>query len=174
MPESKEKNAEQLKKKTSSSSRKKTTKAKTTKTKTTARTAKAPKKPQKKIEEKPKTAEEKIGGEEQYEEEDWGEKLSAIAQKAFDTVKDGVQKLSDFASDSSQVAKVKFEILNLSSDRKSLLREVGEKLWRLHKQNSIDNIEDKFKIEFNKLAEFEKKIAAKEKEVEAVSKKEHK
>lgn len=171
MPESKEKSTKTTKKKTSSTSRGKTTKAKTTRAKTTAGTKKAPKKPQEKIKEEPKTAEEKIGGEEKFEEEDWGEKLSVIAQKAFDAVKDGVQKLSDFATDSSQVAKIKFEILNLSSDRKSLLREVGEKLWRLHKQNSIGNIEEKFKIEFDKLANFEKKIAAKEKEVDAVSKK---
>lgn len=174
MPESKEKSTKQPKKKTASAARKKATGTKTTKTKTKTTT----KKPREKTEEQPKATEEKIGTEEKYEEkyeeEDWGEKLSVIAQKAFDAVKDGVQKLSDFATDSSQVAKIKFEILNLSSDRKSLLREVGEKLWRLHKQNSIEDIEARFKIEFDKLADFEKKIAAKEKEVDAVSKKEHK
>lgn len=106
-----------------------------------------------------------------FDEDNLGDRLSAIAQKAYDAVKDGVHKLSDFASDSSQVAKIKFEILNLSSDRKSLLRDVGQKLWKLHKEKSLNNIEEKFKKEFDKIAEFERQIAAKEKEVQAVSKK---
>jgi hypothetical protein len=106
-----------------------------------------------------------------FDEENMGDRLSTIAQKAYDAVKDGVQKLSDYASEGSQIAKMKFEILNLSSDRKSLLREVGQKLWKLHKEKSLVNIDEKFKKEFEKIAQLEKQIAAKEKEVQAVSKK---
>jgi hypothetical protein len=142
--------------------------------KTTTSRAKATKKkprPAEKSKAKPKATEEPKTKQADFDEDNLGERLSVIAQKAYDAVKDGVQKLSDFASEGSQVAKMKFEILNLSSDRKSLLRDVGQKLWKLHKDKSLINIEEKFKKEFDKIAELEKQIAAKEKEMHAVSKK---
>lgn len=146
--------------------------------KTTTSRAKATKKkplrgprPAEKSKAKPKATEEPKTKQADFDEDNLGDRLSVIAQKAYDAVKDGVQKLSDFASEGSQVAKMKFEILNLSSDRKSLLRDVGQKLWKLHKDKSLNNIEERFKKEFSKIAELEKQIAAKEKEMHAVSKK---
>lgn len=146
--------------------------------KTTTSRAKATKKkplrgpmPAEKSKAKPKGTEEPKTKQADFDEDNLGDRLSVIAQKAYDAVKDGVQKLSDFASEGSQVAKMKFEILNLSSDRKSLLRDVGQKLWKLHKDKSLNNIEERFKKEFSKIAELEKQIAAKEKEMHAVSKK---
>ena len=153
MPEAKKRSPKTPRKST-------TTRAKTTKKKT-AQESKA----------KAKTAQEPKTSTTDFDEDNLGERLSVIAQKAYDAVKDGVQKLSDFASEGSQVAKMKFEILNLSSDRKSLLREVGQKLWKLHKDKSLNNIEEKFKKEFAKIAELEKQIAAKEKQMHAASKK---
>lgn len=163
MPESKAKNTK------SSAAKKTTTKKSTTGAKKQTRAKKA----SEETKAKSQTTQESKKKQEEYKGEDWGDKLSDIAQKAYDAVKDGVQKLSDFASESSHVAKIKFEILNLSSDRKSLLKDVGQKFWNLHKAKSLQNLEDKFKSEFKKLADLEKKIAAKEKEVETVSEREN-
>jgi hypothetical protein len=140
--------------------------------KSTTSSAKAKKKkPTQQSKPKSKASEEPKTTKTDFSEDNLGERLNMIAQKAYDAVKDGVQKLSDFASEGSQVAKMKFEILNLSSDRKSLLRDVGQKLWKLHKDKSLQNIDEKFKKEFAKIAELEKQIAAKEKEMHTVSKK---
>lgn len=140
---------------------------------TTSKAAPKPKTSKKKTQEeassKSKAHEQPKDKKQEYDEDNLGEKLGAMAEKVFESMKIGVQKLSDFASDSSQVAKIKFEILNLNSDRKSLLRDVGQKLWKLHKEKSLENIEEKFKNEFKKIADMESKIAQKEKEVETVS-----
>jgi len=153
MPEAKKRSPKRPRKSTASSAK--------TKQKKSAEETKA----------KSKASEEPKATRTDFDEDNIGDRLSAIAQKAYDAVKDGVQKLSDYASEGSQIAKIKFEILNLSSDRKSLLREVGQKLWKLHKEKSLVDIDEKFKKEFTKIAELEKQIAAKEKEVQAVSKK---
>lgn len=151
-------------------------KKKITKKKPTTATSKAKtnKKPaQKKVAGKSEAPKEPKRTRQEPEEENLSDKLSTMAEKVFESMKIGVQKLSDFASDSSQVAKIKFEILNLNSDRKSLLREVGQKLWKLHKDKSLQNIEEKFKLEFKKIEDLERKIALKEKEVQTVAKKEN-
>lgn len=153
MPEAKKRSPKRPRKSTTSSAK--------TKQKKTAEESKA----------KSKATQEPKATRTDFDEDNIGDRLSAIAQKAYDAVKDGVNKLSDLASEGSQVAKIKFEILNLSSDRKSLLRDVGQKLWKLHKEKSLVNIDEKFKKEFDKIAELEKQIAAKEKEMQAVSKK---
>ena len=150
------------KQKTSAKQKKATTSKAAPKSKTSK------KKTQKETPGKSKVHEEPTSKKQEYD-EDLGDKLGAMAEKVFESMKIGVQKLSDFASDSSQVAKIKFEILNLNSDRRSLLRDVGQKLWKLHKEKSLENIEEKFKNEFNKIAEMERKIAQKQKQVETVS-----
>jgi hypothetical protein len=113
---------------------------KTTTSKTTSKSKPTAKKTQKKTASKSKAQEQPTAKKQRVEEENLGDKFSTMAEKVFESMKIGVQKLSDFASDSSQVAKIKFEILNLNSDRKSLLREVGQKLWKLHKTKSLQNI----------------------------------
>ena len=143
------------KQKTSAKQKKATTSKAAPKSKTSK------KKTQKETPGKSKVHEEPTSKKQEYD-EDLGDKLGAMAEKVFESMKIGVQKLSDFASDSSQVAKIKFEILNLNSD-------VGQKLWKLHKEKSLENIEEKFKNEFNKIAEMERKIAQKQKQVETVS-----
>lgn len=151
--------------------KKKTTKKEAPASASKAKTAKKP--AQKKVADKSKPPQEPKRPRQEPEEENLGEKLSTMAEKVFESMKVGVQKLSDFASDSSQVAKIKFEILNLNSDRKSLLREVGQKLWKLHKDKKLQDIEEKFKTEFKKIEDLERKIALKEKEVHTVSKKQN-
>jgi len=102
--------------------------------------------------------------------ENIGDKLSGMAQKVFEAIKFGAEKVSDYASETSHLTKLKIEISNIKAERKKVFAQMGDKIWQLHKTKKLDKAEESFKTDFNKIENLETQITAKEKEIDSFTK----
>lgn len=98
-----------------------------------------------------------------------GNKISEVADKGMDVLKDVFEKVKDFSTDAAELTKLKVEISNYKNDRKKMYQAMGEKLWDLKKSKKFSEIETTFDEEFEKIKTLEKKIAQKEKEASKIS-----
>jgi hypothetical protein len=98
-----------------------------------------------------------------------GDKLHEAADKGMHMVKDIAEEVHRFSHDATELTKIRIEIHNLKSDKNNLLTVMGEKLRNLHKAKKLANIKPKFKYDFNKLDELDKKISEKTKEADLLS-----
>lgn len=93
------------------------------------------------------------------------DKLSDTADKGAMAIKEVAEKIHLFASEATELTKLKIELHNLHKEREKFLLLMGEQLRNLHKSDKVKNIKTKFKYDFQKLDEIEANISEKEKEV---------
>jgi hypothetical protein len=106
----------------------------------------------------------------QDSEQNIGDKLTGMAQKVFDALKYGAEKVSDYASETSHLTKLKIEISNIKAERKKVFAQMGDRLWQLHKTNKVDKVEESFKADFDRIKSLENQISAKEREIDSITK----
>jgi hypothetical protein len=78
-------------------------------------------------------------------------------------------RVSDFAGDTTRLARLRMQIRGLERNRRLIHREEGEKLWRLYRENKLGDLEEAFSDVFKKNEEVEIKLEAKKKAVEALT-----
>jgi len=98
-----------------------------------------------------------------------GDKLSEAADKGVMALKEVFERVKDFSSDAAELTKLKIEIRNMKTDRDKLYASIGKKLWDMKKSAKLEKIQSIFSEDFNKLEDFEDKIAKKEKQAEKIS-----
>jgi hypothetical protein len=98
-----------------------------------------------------------------------GDKLHEAADKGMHMMKDIAEEVHRFSHDATELTRIKIEIHNLKSDKNNLLTLMGEKLSNLYKANKLSNIKPKFKYDFSKLNELDKKISERTKEADILS-----
>lgn len=91
--------------------------------------------------------------------------LSEATDKGVNTIREVTEKIHHFASEATELTKLKIELHNLQKEREKFLLLMGEQLRNLHKSDKVRNIQKKFKYDFQKLDELEAGIAEKEKEL---------
>ena len=151
---------------------KKTSKPKAAAKKTTQPKAAKKPEPAKVKEQEPTAAEETREKEFETTEEKlrkMGDKLSEAADKGVLALKEVFERVKDFSSDAAELTKLKIEIRNMKTDRDKLYASMGKKLWNMKKSAKLENIQSTFSEDFNKLEDFEDKIAKKEKQAEKIS-----
>ena len=98
-----------------------------------------------------------------------GDKLSVAADKGMHVAKDVAERVRHFATEATELTKLKIEIHKLKSDPDRLLLKMGERLWNLNKSKKLKDIGSVFKNDFKKLDGFKADIASKEKEAGKIS-----
>jgi hypothetical protein len=82
-------------------------------------------------------------------------RANEAARKSYEALKRGTGRVSDFAGDAARLAKLRMEIRSLERTRRLIHREEGEKLWRLHRENKLGDLEEAFSEELQKNEELE-------------------
>ncbi len=91
--------------------------------------------------------------------------ISEATDKGVNTIREVTEKIHHFASEATELTKLKIELHNMQKEREKFLLLMGEQLRNLHKSGKVRNINKKFQYDFQKLDEIEAGIAEKEKEV---------
>ncbi|MFQ5584752.1 MAG: hypothetical protein ACE5GL_09990 [Calditrichia bacterium] len=102
--------------------------------------------------------------------ESLADKFSSVAEKVIEALKVSAEKVSDYAVETSHLARLKIEIANVRTEQKKVFTEMGEKLWKLHKSKKLDTIEEYFNANFDLIKKLESQIKAKEKEIQSLTK----
>jgi len=97
------------------------------------------------------------------------EKLTQAADKGMEIAKGVFQRVRQFSTEATELARLKLELRNLKMDREQLFRDMGKKLWRLNTENKFRGIKSAFSREFERLEKLDKKIAVKEDEAKKIS-----
>lgn len=100
------------------------------------------------------------------------QKAGETAQKASEVISEMAKTLGKESAKLAKIGKLKAEILILEGSRDSLLKNLGEKLYELYKNNKDINREV-FSDLIEKIEEIEKKILEKQKEIENIAKEEN-
>lgn len=98
-----------------------------------------------------------------------GEKMHEAADKGIHFVKDLAEEVHRFATDATEITKIKIEIHNLKKERDSILMVMGQRLKNMYHARKLANIRSKFKSDMSRLDEIEADIAGKEKEAKKLS-----
>jgi len=88
-----------------------------------------------------------------------GEKIHEATDKGVHMVKDIAEHVQRFASDATELTKLKIELHNLKNERTKLYTLMGEQLRNLHISKKMTNINKRFKEDFKRLDELEADIA---------------
>ena len=106
---------------------------------------------------------------EKAQEPGFWQSVSQTTQRGAGAVRAGTERLIRFAQDTTKRTRVKLETRNLQKELDNLYKEEGKKLWQLHKEQKLGEIENSFSEDFKKTDELEQKIAEKKKESEIIS-----
>lgn len=98
-----------------------------------------------------------------------GERLHEARNKGIHFAREIAEEVHRFATDATELTKVKIEIHNLKKERETLLQLMGEKLKNLYHSGQLKNVQSKFSYDLNKLEEIESAIIEKEKDAESLS-----
>jgi hypothetical protein len=98
-----------------------------------------------------------------------GEKLHEAADRGIHLVKDLAEEVHRFATDATEMTKIKIEIHNLKKERDSILMVMGQRLKNMYHARKLTNVRSKFKSDMSRLDEIESDIAGKEKEAKKLS-----
>jgi hypothetical protein len=98
-----------------------------------------------------------------------GDKLGEATDKGVTVAKDIAERVRHFASEATELTKLKIEIHKLKSSRDRLIFTVGEKLISLYKARKFSNVETTFADDFKKLDDIKTKLSEKEKAVRKIS-----
>lgn len=122
---------------------------------------------------KPQKSKQKVKTEETSPEQKSGqefqEKVARISEKVGDAVKKGSERVAKFTGSATRLSRLKMEIHNLRNQLHKVHLESGKKLWQMHQENKLSEIDTAFSEEFAQIADLEKQIRTKEKEAEAIS-----
>lgn len=98
-----------------------------------------------------------------------GERLHEARNKGMHFAREIAEEVHRFATDATELTKVKIEIHNLKKEREALLQLMGEKLKNLYHSGQFRNVQSKFSYDLNKLEKIEAAIIEKEKDAESLS-----
>ena len=98
-----------------------------------------------------------------------GDKIHEATDKGVHIVKDIADHVQRFATDATELTKLKIDLHNLKNERTKLYTLMGEQLRNLYISNKLTAIKRRFKEDFKKLDELETEIAVKEKQASGIS-----
>lgn len=102
-------------------------------------------------------------------EEGFARKANEAARRGYEALKKGTSRVGDFAGDTARAARLRAEIYGLERTRRKIHRQEGEKLWRLHRENKLGDLEQAFSEELKMNEDLEAKLEAKKREIDAMS-----
>ncbi len=91
-----------------------------------------------------------------------GDKIHEATDKGVHIVKDIAEHVQRFASDATELTKLKIDLHSLKSERTKLYTLMGEQLRNLYISKKLTGIKKRFKDDFKRLDELEAAIAEKE------------
>ena len=92
-----------------------------------------------------------------------GDKIHEATDKGVHIVRDIADHVQRFASDATELTKLRIDLHSLKNERTKLYTLMGEKLRNLYLSKKLTNIKKRFKDDFTRLDELEAAIAEKEK-----------
>ncbi len=99
--------------------------------------------------------------------------ISSTAQKIGETLSQLAQKIGKETGKLAKIASLKAEIFKLQNDRRGKLEELGEKLLKLYKENSLAVVNlEFFKDTIDAILNIEKEIDAKNIEIKKIQEEE--
>jgi hypothetical protein len=98
-----------------------------------------------------------------------GDKLHEATDKGVHIVKDIAGHVQRFATDATELTKLKIDLHNLKSERTKLYTLMGEQLRNLYISKKLTTIKKRFKEDFKRLDELEAEIAEKENQAAGIS-----
>ncbi len=99
--------------------------------------------------------------------------ISSTAQKIGETLSQLAQKIGKETGKLAKIASLKAEIFKLQNDRRGKLEELGEKLLKLYKENSLAVVNlEFFKDMIDAILNIEKEIDAKNIEIKKIQEEE--
>jgi len=105
----------------------------------------------------------------QKSEHEFQERVARISEKVGEAVKRGSRRVAKFTGSATKLSKLKMDIHNLQNQLDKVRLQSGKKLWQMHQDNKLGQLDNKFSQEFDQIADLEKQIRTKEKEAEAIS-----
>ncbi|MBC8412388.1 MAG: hypothetical protein ISR96_09095 [Nitrospira sp.] len=97
------------------------------------------------------------------------DKLSKAAEKGVNAIKEVAEKIHLFADDATELTKRKIEYHNLQKEHEKLLILMGIQLRNMNKSNTLNNVKNKFKYDFQKLNDIETELIVIESEIEKLT-----
>ncbi len=97
----------------------------------------------------------------------WGKIFEEVAQKSGGALKTSASKMGDFTSHAAHLAKLKMEAHRLNNELCKLILEMGHKVWNLHKDQNLHQVEDVFSEDFKEIASIEKKLEENQTQLES-------
>ena len=97
------------------------------------------------------------------------EKVEHIAEKSLEAIKTGADKISHVATETTKLSKLKLEIHNIHKQIDKIQTELGKTLWKMQRNNELQNVESAFADEFKKLGDLEKQIEIRLRQVQQIS-----
>lgn len=94
------------------------------------------------------------------------DKVTSTLQKGVDAIREGVEKVGQFAGDAAKVGRLRLEIHTLRSDLNDLHARTGARLWEMHKEKKLKALDKAFAQELKQMGTLLKDIQAREKEME--------
>jgi hypothetical protein len=98
-----------------------------------------------------------------------GDKLGEATDKGVVIAKDVAERVRHFASEATELTKLKIELHKLKNSQERITLGIGEKLVSLYKAKKIAQIESTFKNEIARLEKLKAEISAKEKAIKKIS-----
>ena len=92
-----------------------------------------------------------------------GDKIHEATDKGVHIVRDIAGHVQRFASDATELTKLRIDLHSLKNERTKLYTLMGEQLRNLYLSKKLTNIQKRFKDDFTRLDELEAVIAEKEK-----------
>ena len=85
-----------------------------------------------------------------------------------EAVSSGAEKVGEFAQDTAHRAKLKLDVHHLRNKLEEIYSESGKKLWHLHHDQKLNEVEAIFAETFKEIDKLQEAIETKEKEEEAI------
>ncbi len=96
----------------------------------------------------------------------WVKIFEEVAEKSGSVLKTSAFKVGDFTAHATHLAKLKLEAHKLNNELCKLILETGHKLWELHKDHNLDQVEDIFSEDFKEIASIEEKLQENQKQMQ--------
>lgn len=100
---------------------------------------------------------------------DIGNRLGEAAHKGLEALRSGMEQVSHFAGEARKLGEYRIELHNLQSERTRLLKITGEKAWRAHQSDRVDQLATLLGDDFQRLDRLEQQIRETEEKIEQVS-----
>ncbi len=91
-----------------------------------------------------------------------GDKLSEATEKGVHVAKDVAERVRQFASDATELTKLKLEIHRLKNAQDQLFYDMGKKLWALYESKTLPEAQTIFTDDFQEMERLRAAISNKE------------